>query len=834
MKVSVSWIRGIIKAGQCSADIMPKGVDTLVEKIGSQLGAVEGVVDLGKKYEGIVVAKVVSARKHPNADKLTVCLVDDGRAVKDVKRNKDNLVGIVCGAPNVKDGMLAAWIPPGQTVPSTFDKEPFVLEAREIRGVLSNGMLASAKELDFSDEHETIVEIDETAKSGTPLAAVYELDDTIIDIENKMFTHRPDCFGMLGIARELAGIQHMVFRSPAWYLGGKTTSHHKSDERLLSVKNQVPNLAPRFMMQVVKNVDVHQSSLRIQSYLARVGVKSINNVVDVTNYLMLETSQPIHAYDYDKVKSLSGGSSAQVVVRQAEKGESLALLGGKKITLSGGELVIATNKVAVGLAGVMGGAATEVDEKTKNIILEVGNFNMNATRKTAMEYGLFTDAATRFTKNQSPWQTDRVLSKAIDFVIHEAGGLPARSVHDLKGRLYRPAEIKVGAEFINTRLGEKLSAKAITRLLENVEFRVKVSGDELRINVPFWRTDIEVPEDIVEEIGRLYGYDHLPAQLPLRDLSPATPNHALALKSSMRIILSAAGANEVLTYSFVPGRLLEQVGQDTKKSYHIRNALNPQLQYYRQTLMPSLLEKIHPNIKAGYDKFVMFEIGTGHYKGTLDKEKLPLELEQLALVGAAQNKSRAPFYAARAQCDNLLSRLGYQRIEYKTPEQSTLHPALSYYQLDRSANIFANGKMVGRIGEFSIAVHQNLKLPNFCSGFEIYLPQLPKPTQAAYRPINRFPALDQDICLRTTAKLSYAELDEFLKKELEKASSEHGYEFGLKPIDIFQRPSDKSYKQTTWRISLWHPERTLTTVEANKLLDKIAKHAAEKIKAKRI
>ncbi len=185
---------------------MPDGIDTLVEKIGAQLGAVEEVIDLGKKYQGIVVAKVVKCEKHPNADKLSVCLIDDGKTVKNVKRNKDRLVEVVCGAPNVAAGQLVAWIPPGVTVPSTEDKESFVLEAREIRGVVSNGMIASAKELALGDDHSGIVVIDEPAKPGQPFAEVYGLNDYIIDIENKMFTHRPDLFGMLGIARELAGI----------------------------------------------------------------------------------------------------------------------------------------------------------------------------------------------------------------------------------------------------------------------------------------------------------------------------------------------------------------------------------------------------------------------------------------------------------------------------------------------------------------------------------------------------------------------------------------------------------------------------------------------------
>ena len=217
MKVSLNWVREINQKYGCAASPAPNGVNKLVEKIGAQLGAVDEVIDLGERYKGILIVKVVSCEKHPNADKLTVCLIDDGHALKKVKRDKNGLIEIVCGAPNVKAGMLAVWIPPGTTVPSTFDKDPFIVQPREIRGIVSHGMLASAKELALGDEHDTIIEVDEDAKTGADFAKRYQLDDFIIDIENKMFTHRPDCFGMLGIAREIAGIQHHSFKSPGWY-----------------------------------------------------------------------------------------------------------------------------------------------------------------------------------------------------------------------------------------------------------------------------------------------------------------------------------------------------------------------------------------------------------------------------------------------------------------------------------------------------------------------------------------------------------------------------------------------------------------------------------------
>ncbi|MEX1058962.1 MAG: phenylalanine--tRNA ligase subunit beta, partial [Candidatus Saccharimonadales bacterium] len=600
----------------------------------------------------------------------------------------------------------------------------------------------------------------------------------------------------------------------------------------------------RFMMQVVKNVKVNDASLDIRSYLARVGMRPINNIVDTTNYLMYETAQPIHAYDYDKVKSLSGQGGAKIIVREAKKGEKLALLAGKTVTLAGGELVIATDKQPIGLAGVMGGADTEVDEKTKSIILEVGNFDMRITRRTAMNYGLFTDAATRFTKNQSPWQTDRVLARAVDFILHQSGGLPARSIYDLKGTLNTPSPVKTTAGFVNKRLGLSLSSKAMSKLLENVEFKVQASGENLIIGVPFWRTDIKIAEDIVEEVGRLYGYQHLPIELPSRDLSPAKPDPMLSFKSQLRNIMSSAGANEVLTYSFVDEPLLRAVGQDPKDAYHIRNALSPDLQYYRLSLTPSLLEKAHPNVKARFDRFALFEIGAAHVRGVEDSEKLPAELLRLgiAIVSTSKPKeAKAPFYKAKYYVDKLLNKLSISDVEYWPLEQAKNQTkdwrvASKAFEPKRSAALYAGKDFLGVVGEPSAKLRATLKLPLDSAAAELSISamQLLSAARVDYRPLNRFPSLDQDLCLSSSIEITYADLSEFLKNHLDKAAKEHGYSFAIEPLDIFQRPKDKSHKQTTWRISLWHPQRTLTTTEVNQLFNKIAVAARKELAAERI
>jgi phenylalanyl-tRNA synthetase beta chain len=854
MKVSVNWIRNLNSLYKTSADPMPKGIDDLVEKIGAQLGAVDEVIDLGKKYHGIVVVEVVSCEKHPNADKLSLCFVDDGNVVKEVERNEQGLIQVVCGAPNVKADMLAAWIPPGATVPSTHDKDPFVLEARELRGKLSNGMLASPKELGLGESHEGLLVIDGEVKPGTLFAEVYKLDDYIIDIENKMFTHRPDLFGQLGVARELAGIYGHSFKSPNWYkIDAEVPASSAKETCKLEFKNEVPELVPRFCLLVIKDIKVGPSPMWLQTCLSRIGIKSINNIVDITNYYTHLSAQPSHAFDYDKVAAKDPGTGvATINVRMSKIGEKITLLGGKTIELKEGAFVVSTQTQPIALGGVMGGADTEVDEHTKNIILEVGTWDMNTIRRTSMYYGLFTDAATRYTKGQSPLQNRAVIAKMAEDILRFAGGrvcgelLDNNSLSDEimnRGSLHEPVEITLG--FINERLGLSLNSDEIRKTLTNVEFKVEATGENLKITAPFWRTDIEIAEDIVEEVGRLYGYDKLPLELPMRDLTPAETNKMLAFKSRLCEILTKAGANQVLTYSFVHGNLLEKAGQDKNLAFKLNNAISPDLQYYRLSLTPSLLEKVHPNIKAGFSEFAIYEINKTHNKKIMDgnEPNLPREFQILALVFASASKARLPGGAAYYQARKILDRIGHELgIDFKyeplKKESDSGFFVTKPFEAQRSAKILdsTSGKPLGFIGEYKQDVAQKLKLPKLTAGFEIDLDLLQNAAmpQRSYKPLNRFPSLEQDVTLRTDAKMPYATLAAFMQRQLDMAAKEHGYDFELLPLDIFQKEDEQEHKQTTWRINLMHPERTLTTEESNKLLDKIAAGAKNELKAERI
>ncbi|HEX9153469.1 MAG TPA: phenylalanine--tRNA ligase subunit beta [Candidatus Saccharimonadales bacterium] len=849
MKISLNSIRAINGIYGSAGDPAPNGVDDIVMKIGDQLGAVEEVISYGERFKGVLVAKIVSCVDHPDADRLHICKIDDGGKAEGLERDENGHVQVVCGAPNAREGITVAWLPPGATVPSSFGNDPFVLESRPLRGVISNGMLASPKELTIGDNHEGIMELDTDAAPGTSFAAAYDLEgDVVIDIENKMFTHRPDCFGQLGVARELEGIQHRPYKSPDWYCTSPEFPGVEADELKLEVRNEIPELVPRFTAITMRDVTVKPSPVWLQIELSRVGIRPINNIVDYSNFFMIETGQPIHIYDYDKVVAQDADADhATIVVRHPRKGEKILLLNGKEIEPRDEAIMIATNDKLIGVGGVMGGGDTEVDQNTKNIIIEVANFDMYSIRRTSMVNGLFTDAVTRFNKGQSPLQNLAILAKTVDEIRRYADGKVASSPIDdnhlpndmIERRSVYPA-VKLTVEFINARLGLKLSGQEAARLLQNVEFEVENNDDELTVIAPFWRTDVAIAEDVVEEVGRLYGFDHLPLELPARDLTPAKPDPMFQLKDQIRTTLQRAGANEVLTYSFVHGNLLDKVGQNRDMAYRLSNAISPDLQYYRMSLMPSLMDLVHSNIKAGYGEFALFEMGKAHVKG-FEEDGLPREFERLAFVYAADKKAAdrhkgAPYYQARKYLLYLLSSLGIAEkdVIFEPLKSDDQDVSTAYYEPGRSATVTVGDKIVGRVGEYKASVRKALKMPDYCAGFELGLTAVASyGNKSKYIPLPRFPKVEQDICLRVPAEMQYQQLAQFVEDHLLQKRPDQTLHT-LRAIDIYQSPEDKDNRNITFRLSIASYERTLTAEEVNSLLDHVAQAASEAFGAERV
>ncbi len=828
MIVSTNWIKKY-------TDIdLP--IDELATLIGARLVEIEEVINLGKKYQGIIISKVVAVKKHDNADKLNVCLIDDGGRIEDVERNENGYVQVVCGAPNVREGLLVAWLPPGSIVPSTYsDNEPFALGARELRGEMSNGMLASLKELDLGDDHTGIVEIDTEAEPGDDFAKKYELDDYLLDIENKSLTHRPDCFGVIGLAREIAAIQGKKFTTPEWLLTGELHFDEKTESNIIppSVTIEDAQLSQRYQAVVLSEADQNvKSPLLIQSYLARIGQRPINAIVDTTNYLMFVTGQPLHAFDYDKFIAINDGK-ADIVVRAAENGETLTLLDERTITLTDQDIVICSGSTPVALAGAMGGLHTEIGSNTKNILIESATFNLYNLRGTQMRHGIFSEAITRFTKGQSARQTAPVLASASRLIMSATGAKRVTDVVEAYPAKDQEESIKVPDTLTSQLLGKEYSLDQVIQTLESVEFSVRKEKDSIEVTAPYWRGDIHIPEDVVEEIGRINGFDAISPKLPQRNFRAVEPSRFDTFRFKLRQELARAGANEIYSYSFVPEKLLHNVGQNPDHAFKIINAISPELERYRLSLAPNLLQMIHPNIKQGYETFAIFEIGKTHIKGE-EEEGLPKEFDRVALVYADSNKAGAKddgqaYYHALHYVKYLLRRFGVAKQPRLVKLENDTDTASSYYQEGRSAKIYIGETLIGRIGEYNLATKRSLKLPSFTAGFELGLRPLFNyidSLKPSYSPLSRFPSTWQDISLRVRSDQAYQEVVDVIHEALLGSS----LEVSVSPIDIYL-PENNEYKNITFRIHLMSYDGTITGNEATAVIKVIGEAARKKLQA---
>ena len=825
MKVSLSWMQSLAQS------TLPINEPDLIQKVGLQLGAIETVSDLAAIYQAALLVRVVSVKPLEGSDHLKVCLIDDNHQNSQVDRDSNGLVEVVCGANNVITDIIVVWLPPGTIVPATITKEPLTLTARKIMGVVSNGMLASAKELVIGDDHLGIVVLDPTSQPGQTLIDHLNLDDKIIDIENKMFTHRPDLFGQLGVARELCGIYGLPFKSPDWYL--TPAALEGSSQVKLSVTNQLINGAcPRFMALAIGNIKLGPSPIWLQSYLSRTGIRPINNIVDATNYAMMVTGQPLHAYDLAKITDTD---EAEIIIRRPNAEEQLVLLDDSRITLVEDDIVVANKRGAIGLGGVMGGRESEVDNNTASIVLECATFDMYSIRRSSMAHGVFSEAVTRFTKGQSPWQCPAVLAYTVALIkqLCPEAQIISELVDSQSDQLAPIKEVKVELSLIAIYLGLEIDSSSLINILTNVELEARIEDSLLIVKPPFWRMDIVAAEDIIEEIARLYGFSNLPLALPKRSLlSPEKPA-LFQLRSAIRNSLTAAGANELLTYTFVDEKLMQDANQSLDLAFKLSNALSPDLKYYRTSLSPSLLKKVHPNHKTGFDRFCLFEMGKAHQTNLYDNDGLPIENERLALVFSAAPKAvkshyqGSAYYQARHYLDYLLkqlridiNRLSFELLNHQL-EDSQWQPMVDLFYDGRSAVIKYQGTTIGLIGEYHQTLAKALKLPEFCAGFELDLrPLVGLMLKTDYHVLSKYPKVIQDITIKSSQQVLYQQVRSDLIAQLADLDSKDIF-YELYLIDSYQSATDNQHTNWTFRIEINSFDRTLTDQEIANMLSKV-------------
>ncbi|MDR1969830.1 MAG: phenylalanine--tRNA ligase subunit beta [Candidatus Nomurabacteria bacterium] len=822
MIISLNWLKKYVDIN------IP--TNELVELIGSRLVEVEETIDLGEKYRGIKIVEVKSVEKIEDSDHLTKCLVWDGETETQV----------VCGAPNVRAKMLAVWLPPKTVLPATFSEEPLVLDRRKIRGIESAGMLAAMDELDFGSDHSEIVEIDPAmAKPGDDFAEIFGLNDTLFNIENKSLTHRPDCFGVIGFAREIAGI----LGQPA----GDFLNHPDKNNSFkdLQFGNDVK---PRVTIEDTKLCSRYQAVVlddfkekpakylsEMSVLLVKSGMRPISPIVDVLNYLMLLSGQPLHAFDYDKLLAAGGGEEAHIIVRTAKKGEKLELLDGKTIEMDSSDIVVTSNNIPIALAGAMGGESTKVDEKTRRIGIESATFSMYNLRATQFRHGIFSEAITRFTKGQPLGLTDPVLRETVRILTNEHGMQAVSEIIDSYPEKIKNQPIEISAKRVNELLGSNYSYGKIEKTLQNVGFEIncncgksgKCDCEFVNVTAPWWRTDIHIAEDIIEEVGRLNGFDNIPAILPQRSFTAPAPDKLGNLKSKIRQILSSAGANEVLTYSFVSEKLLASAGQNPKNSYKIINSISPELQYIRQALVPNLLEKAQENYKDGYDEFALFEINQVFIQDEgLTNEKVPKQFDDLALVMFDYEPDKTSYYSVKKYVEKLAAGCGV-KLEFQKAE---LYSDELYFEPKRSAEIFMNGSRIGVIGEIKQSIARNFKIPTGARASALMinldeaLDKLNDDIQLEKS--SKFPSVERDMTFQVNSDLEYAKLENLICENLTK----RGLWFELVPVSIYQG-DDKSTKNISFKLTFADHDKTLNGDEIATIIDEIADEVTKQFNA---
>lgn len=815
MKVSVNILKQLGKIEQASTDI--------IKAIKEHIGEVESVQDLSSDYENIIVAEIAEKAEHPNAEKLGIYQLNIG---------PEDRVQVLAGDKTLTVGDKVAYLKPGAKVPYTIysETEPIVIEPRKMRDVMSNGMMGSEKELNLGPDHTSVMRLPQDAIAGQPFAQYYQLDDCIIDVENKALTNRGDLFGLLGLAREITVIFGNSFKTPDWYLDQSKDLSPETGCLAIEIANDAEVLCPRYTAIVIDNVTIQESPLWLKSTLIKLGYKPINNIVDITNYISHLAGQPLHAFDYDKVvaKDPNGNGVAHINIRMAKEGENILGLDGKVHTLNDRVMVIADNTNPIAIAGIMGGTETEVDQNTKRIIIECANFDKTSIRKTSMMLGLSTEAATKFKHAISTEQCIPVLKETVREMQELANGKIASDIIDLYPTPTTQKEITFSLENLKNLTGLNLNNETVLQILSNLEYEiVGEKNGNITVKAPHWRQDINIKEDIFEDVARIYGYNNIDPILPTKELAPARDNGIYALKKRVRQLLSDNGCNETDTYSFIDANTIKKAGLDPEKAYSLKNPLSPELSLMRTSLLPTLLSKAQYNIQEGIEKLGLFEMNLAHQKRYINSDGLPIEDWHLDMILTSTEKhDDSAYFLAKAYTEKIFDMVGinpdYKLIADASEEDIPEHIKYLIYMLDAnsSAIILHQGEIIGLLGEIDNKVKANFKLPKFTAGIDINLEKLIdiNNTNKVNHRISKFPESRVDLCFEVDSNVLYSDLYEIINKEV----NDEELIGSITCLDIYQDKKVSTGKRITFRVTIRNTEKTLTEKDIKKITDSIS------------
>ncbi|MGB9722467.1 MAG: phenylalanine--tRNA ligase subunit beta [Chloroflexia bacterium] len=805
MKVPLKWLQEYV-----SLDDLP--VDVLAHRLTLAGLEVAGIERIGQEWdrERVLVGEVVEVRRHPNADRLTVV---------DVAFGAGPPLSVVCGAPNIRPGMRGQKVALARAGARLYDghsREPrlITLKADKIRGVRSEGMICSEKELGLSEDHTGVVILPEDAPVGLPLADY--LGEVILDID--LTPNLGRCYSMIGIAREVAALFGRELRRPSpnpQEAGPPIASQ-------VTVEILDPDLCPRYSAALVRDVQMGPSPAWMQQRLLRAGMRPINVVVDITNYVMLEFGQPLHAFDYDKLRPRPGQPHPPaIIVRRARPGERLTTLDGVERALDPDALLICDGQGPVALAGVMGGRESEVTETTRHILLESAHFDPICIRRTSQALHLSSEASIRFERSVDPEGTVWALRRACALLEELAGAVTALGVVDVYPRPYPPRTIVLPAGEVRRILGISLSAEEVAALLRPLGFACTVEGEAVRVEVPSFRMDVSLPADLLEEVARMYGYDRIPATL-LRDiLPPQRGNPLLELQEHIRDILVGCGLDEVITYSLTNLRSVSRLAPgmpeiDGSRYLRLANPLSPEREYLRQTLMAGLLEALALNLRS-YERVALFEIGRIYLPR--EGEELPDEPPMLGLALAGRREERSwlssdagelDFFDLKGVVEVLLDRLGIVGARFEPSEHPSFHPG-------RQAALWLGEELAGRFGEVHPQVCAQFELPAHRVGLaEFHLrPFLSHAGWRPYEPLSRFPAVIQDIAVVVDEGVPAVRVAEVIRRSGGPLLRD------IALFDVYRgSPLPEGKRSLAYRLTFQAMDRVLVEEEVNRLREK--------------
>ena len=813
MKVSLNWIKDYVDL-PADMDLKRLAYDLTMSTV-----EVEDTIELAKQFDHMVVGRIKTIEQHPNADKLKVCKTDiGGGEIKD----------IVCGGSNLAEGMKVAVALPGAMCKWHGEGELVEIKKSKLRGVESYGMICGAVEIGLSDlfptkEEAHILDLsDFDAPAGTPLADALELNDIILEIDNKSMTNRPDLWGHYGIARELAALYGLPLKPIAPY---------RSDvgQGSLTVTVEDTERCPRYVAASIENLYVKPATYKMQSRIWKVGMRPINALVDVTNYVMLATGQPTHAFDSDHI-------AGHIIVRRAAEGEKLLLLNGKELPLSTDDLVIADDAGAVGLAGVMGGAKDSILPETSRVILEVANFDAKGIRRTALRYDNRTEASARYEKAIDPERCDQALAMSMALFAELYPEMKVTGLSDLYPKHLENAEIDVTLSWLERRLGKSLTPDDVKHKMELLGYQVTFDGDNMHVVVPTWRStgDVSIKADIMEEVARMYGYENFEAAPITTSFDGAINQLDKDLERKIKEYLSfRCGMQEIFTYPWMDELYVNAVLQSTDGILALSTPPSPAERLVRSSLLPNLCKAVVKNERY-FDEFAIYETAQvfrdENYTTPYDpREKLPSQRKHVAGAFVCGGKDVTTLFRKAKGVLEMMPRYTHMEgFTFKQVEKPVWADNVVWL------NVYLGEERIGDLALLSKKVSMECGIKNLnVMLFELDQDCL-KPFRSrtnSFTHLPEYPMTEYDISVLLPGEVKWEDVAQTIRGV--KSELFHGAHF----VDEYrgkQVPDGK--KSVTVRLAIGSKEKTLTSAEiedvANGVINKLVKRFGAELRSK--